>query len=74
MTLIGSNPLCIRFNKVDGFIRVYDGTSDLLLFGDEKYDSMYIRIRYLIGVNSDITYVISDNYAKSKLIHTVFCL
>ena len=55
MTLIGSNPLCIRFNKVDGFIRVYDGTSDLLLFGDEKYDSMYIRIRYLIGVNSDIT-------------------
>ena len=55
MTLIGSNPLCIRFKKVDGFIRVYDGTSDLLLFGDEKYDSMYIRIRYLIGVNSDIT-------------------
>ena len=55
MTLIGSKPLCIRFNKVDGFIRVYDGTSDLLLFGDEKYDSVYIRIRYLIGVNSDMT-------------------
>ena len=24
-TLIGSKPLCIRFDKIDGFIRIYDG-------------------------------------------------
>ena len=23
-TLIGAKPLCIRFNKIEGFIRVYD--------------------------------------------------
>ena len=25
-TLIGSKPLRIRFDKIDGFIRIYDGT------------------------------------------------
>ena len=25
-TLIGAKPLCIRFSKIDGFIRIYDGT------------------------------------------------
>ena len=37
-TLIGAKPLRIRFNKVDGFIRVYGGTRYLVLFGTEKYD------------------------------------
>ena len=37
-----------------------------LLFGSEKYDFIYNRIRYLIKVKSDITYVISHNYAKIK--------
>ena len=36
-TLIGAKPLRIRFNKVDGFIRVYGGTRYLVLFGTEKY-------------------------------------
>ena len=31
-TLIGAKPLRIRFNKVDGLIRVYDGTRYLVLF------------------------------------------
>ena len=35
-TLIGDKPLCIRFDKVNGFIRVYDGTRYLALFGTEK--------------------------------------
>ena len=33
----------------------------------EKYDFIYNRIRYLISVKSDITYVISHNYAKFKV-------
>ena len=40
--------LCIRFDKIDGFIRVYGRTRYLVLFGSEKYDSIYNWIRYLI--------------------------
>ena len=49
------------------FISVYDGTRYLVLFGSEKYDFLYNRIRYLIGVKIGITYVISHNYAKIKV-------
>ena len=34
-TLIDAKPLQIRFNKIDGFVRVYDGTSYLVLFESE---------------------------------------
>ena len=30
-TLIGPKPLRIRFGKIDGFIRIYDGTRYLAL-------------------------------------------
>ena len=30
-SLIGTKPLCVRFDKIDGFIRVYAGTSYLTL-------------------------------------------
>ena len=35
-TFIGVKQLRIRFDKTDGFIRVYDGTRYLVLFGGEK--------------------------------------
>ena len=47
-TLIGSNPLQIRFDKIYEFIRIYDGTRYLKLFGSEKYDTIYNRISYLM--------------------------
>ena len=49
-TSIGAKPLCIRFDKIDGFIGVYDGTRYLVLFVTEKYDTLYNRIRYLTEV------------------------
>ena len=58
-TLIDAKPLCIRFDKIDVFVRVYDGTIYLVLFESKKCDFIYNRIRYLIEVISDITYVIS---------------
>ena len=61
---MGAKPLCIRFDTVDGFIRAYDGTRYLVLFGAEKYDSIYNKIRYLIEVKSGLIYVISCNYAR----------
>ena len=35
-TLIGGKTMEIRFKKIDGFIKVYDGTRYLVLFGPEK--------------------------------------
>ena len=52
--MIGVKPMCIRFDKVNGFVRVYDGTGYLVLFADGKY-LIYNRIRYLIGVKSGTT-------------------
>ena len=46
-TLIGPKPLHNRFNKIDGFIRIYNGSRYLTLFGSKKCDAIYIRIRYL---------------------------
>ena len=58
--------MCVRFDKGNWFIRVYDRTRYLVLFEAEKYDFVYNSIRYLTGVKSFITYVISHNYAKIK--------
>ena len=52
-------------------LRVYDGTRYLVLFGSEKYDSIYDRIRYIIILYityySCIIYIISHNYAKIEV-------
>ena len=65
--MIDVKPWHIRFNKIDGFIRAYDETRYLVLFGSEKYDFIYNRIRYLIGIKISIKYVIYHNYAKTKV-------
>ena len=44
-TLLGAKALRITFNEIDGFIRVYDETRYLVLFGGQKYDFNYNRIR-----------------------------
>ena len=43
-TLSDAKPFHIRFDKIDGFISVYDGTRYLVLFGSENYDFRYNRI------------------------------
>ena len=65
--MIASIHLRIRFNKIDGFIRVYDGITYLVLFRSETYDSIFNRIRYLISIKRSNAYVISHNYAKIKV-------
>ena len=57
--MFGAKFLRISFDEIDGFVKVYDGTRYLVLFGHEKQDFIYNRIRYLIGVKTCITYVIS---------------
>ena len=67
-TLIGSKPSRIRFDEIDGFVRIYDGTRYLTLFGSEKYEyAIYDRIKYLISLKSSITYIFSHNFGKIKV-------
>ena len=62
-----AKPFRIALDKIDGFIRIYDGTRYLVLFGREKRDSIFNRIRYLISLKGGVTYIISHNYAKIKV-------
>ena len=55
------------FNKIHGFIRDYDGTKYLLLYGPENYDAIFDRVRYFVRLKSGITYVDSFNYTKIKI-------
>ena len=55
LTFTCTKLLRIRFDKVDGFIKVRDGTRHLVLFGPERNDAIYNRIRYLRGQKSAIT-------------------
>ena len=65
-TLTDPKPLRIRFFKIDGIIRIYDGTRYLTLLGSEKYETIYNRIRYIISQKSGITYIFSHYFAKMK--------
>ena len=55
------------FDRIDGFIRDFDKTKYLVLYGLEKYNAIYDRLRYLIRLKSDFTYVFSYTYAKIKV-------
>ena len=57
----------IRIDKVHRFIRAYDGTRYLKSFDLGKHNEIFNGIRYLVGVKSGIAYVISYNYAKTKV-------
>ena len=48
------------------FIRDYDGATYSILVGSEKYDYIHHKIRYLIGVKSGATDMVSHIYSKIK--------
>ena len=54
--------LRIRFDRVDGFIRYYDGTKYLVLFGFETYNAINDKISFLMIM------------PRSKIIQMVNCL
>ena len=65
--LIHYKSLGIRFDKIDGRIRVADGTGYLVLFWSENYHSVYDRIKCLINVKSGIKYIISHNHSTNRV-------
>ena len=62
----------IRFDKIDGFIRIYDRNRYLPLFGSEKYGTIYDRTIYLVSLKSGITYIFSHYFAKIKVDSYIF--
>ena len=73
-TLIDAKPFRIMLDDVDGLIRYYDGTKYLSLFDLENDDSFYDRIRYLIRLESGMTYLFLIIKQKSKLIDMIIYL
>ena len=67
--IIAPKSFRIRFDKIEGFIRIYTETRYLTLFGSENlfHSAIYNRIRYLISVKSDITYFFSRYFGKIKV-------
>ena len=73
-TLIGSGPLQIRFDKIDGFIKICDGLKCLVLLDPENYDAICNKIRYFISLKSSIKYIFFIILQNSKLIFMILYL
>ena len=53
--------------KLLEFVRVYDRTIYLTLFGPEKHDTINKKIRYLMSQKCGNTYFFLKNYARIKI-------
>ena len=64
----GAKPLHVLFNKTDGYNRKYDSTKYLALFqSDEKHETNFSRMSYLIMLKSNISVNYSHKYKKIKI-------
>ena len=61
------NFIWIWLDKIDGIIKIYDGPRYLTLFGTKNYEAIYDRIRYLISIKSNFTFIFSHYFVKSKV-------
>ena len=59
--------LRIRFDNIIRFIKIYDGTRYLVLFGPKRYDEISDSNKHIISKKSGITYIFSHNFAKIKV-------
>ena len=60
--------MCIRFGRIDGFIRVCGGEfRNLVLFDYEPFDEIYDRIKYRISGKSDITSSTNHNFGEIRI-------
>ena len=63
--------LRIRFDKIDGFIKSYDETRYLVLFGPKRYDEIYDQIKYIITEKVVLHTLYLIIMQKTKLIHLI---
>ena len=67
MTFMGSKLSRIKFDKIDGFIKIYNRTRYLVLFGYWWYDKIFDNIEYLINQKSGITDSINHNFGRIRI-------
>ena len=66
-TFMGAKQLRIRFDEIDGLIKIYDGTRYFVLFGFGWYDAIYNRIRYLHSEKSGITDSSNHDFSRIRI-------
>ena len=71
---MGLEPLRFCVDKIDGFIKIYDGIKCLELLGHSWNDEICDRIKYLISRKSGITDTINHTLQESELIHFILYL
>ena len=60
--------MCVRFHRIDGFIRVWGGEfRNLVLFDYEPFNEICDRIKYLISGKSDITSSTNHNPEEIRI-------
>ena len=57
----------IRLDKIDGFIKIYDGIRYLVLFDYGWSDQICNRIKYLISEKIGIMDSINHNFARIRI-------
>ena len=62
---MGSIPLFIMFDEIDGFIKIYDGIRYLVLLYGGFYDEIHDRINYLIIFRSTVI-MTQNKFIKMK--------
>ena len=58
--------LRIWFNKIDGFVKIYDGIRYLVLSASERYNAIYNGISYHISEKGGITDSVNHNFPKIR--------
>ena len=62
-----TKPLRIWFERIDGFIKIYDGIRHLVAFAPESFNAIYNKINYLISEKGGITYSTNHNFARIRI-------
>ena len=66
-TSTSAKPLRIRFDEIDGFIKIHDKIRYLVLFDYSHCDKICNKIKYLVSDKSGITDSINHNFAKIRI-------
>ena len=66
-TSTGAKPLRIRYNKIDGFIKIYNRIRYLVLFDSGWFDKICDRNKYFISEKNGATDSINHNFARIRI-------
>ena len=59
--------MCVRFDKINGFIKIHDRIRYLILFDYGWFDRICNKSKYLINQKSGITNSINRNFARISI-------